>query len=661
MIEHFPYRPTSDVNPRLALVIHLLCICALLPNPGLATETGWSVQASPLSINVTELERFLDVFIPERMETHRIPGVQFIMVKDGQIILAKGYGFADLDNKIPVDPRRTLFRICSIAKVVTGTAVMQLAEKNRLDLNRDVNDYLTRFKVNNPFPRPVTTQHLLTHTPGFDDVYIHKSVRRAEDQPPLGEFLAQRLPPVITPPGEVYTYSNLGNALAGYLVEALSEQDFADYVTDHIFKPLGMRRSSFRLPDSLAPDLAKGYWFENGEYTIIPFDFLNDYPAGQMISTAGDMARFMIAHLQKGHYDGKRILEGATTEAMHQVQFTHHPRLQGAMGHTFAIGWVRGQKLLAHDGGYLGASTRLWLFPESQLGIYMACNILNGQLNNEVTYGLAERIFPETAVEELSFPPEPIPEYDGDVVRFSGTYRQTRYTHGTLPKVGILMNLLGFEFSIGHNQEGMIVMNDLQGRPRRMIQIEPLLFQSIDDNYFCAFRQDQQGRVTHLFTNGTTAFEKVPWYYTVAFQQKVFLFCFTVFAVTAIGAPLLRRIRKKPKEDNPLRKQLNRYALLSGNTFLMYLLAFGATVFLFIPAYEMVIGFAYGLPDMLYLVQILPFLGIVFVVLLSYYSVKIWFVGQHGFFSAMYFSLASLTGILFIWFLYYWNLLGWRF
>ena len=94
-----------------------------------------------------------------------------VVVKDGQVYFAKGYGYADLKNRISVDPERTLFRIASVAKVVTGTAIMQLVESGQLDLHRDVNAYLTRFKIENKFDRPITMAHLLTHTPGLDERY----------------------------------------------------------------------------------------------------------------------------------------------------------------------------------------------------------------------------------------------------------------------------------------------------------------------------------------------------------------------------------------------------------------------------------------------------------------------------------------------------------
>lgn len=619
--------------------------------------------AAPANIEIAELEAFLDSLIQAKMEEHHIPGVQFIMVKDGGICFAKGYGFADLENEIPVTPDRTLFRICSIAKVVTATAVMQLVEQGKIDLNKDVNEYLTMFKINNPFPQPVTMRHLLTHTAGFDDVYLDKVGRTPDEQMPLGEFLAKKLPPVITPPGEVCTYSNLGNALAGYLIEVVSGQDFAEYTAENIFEPLEMTHSSFRLPDSLAPDLVKGYFYKNSGYIHIPFDFLNDYPAGQMISTAADMAKFMIAHLQQGRYKDRQILNESTVNAMHSKQFSHHPKLDDNYGgFAFGVGSIRGQKLSAHDGGYLDAATRLWLFPESDIGIYMACNTMNSRLNNDVTHQLAERLFPAVEKDTTKYPLENLPEYDANVDRFVGTYRFTRYSHGSITKAGVLTGAIAPEMPIWRNEQGMILMNDLFGKPRRMIQIEPLLFQSIDDDYYCAFREDENGEITYLFTNGTNAFEKVEWYHTVPFQQKFFIACFIILfaATTGIGGRfLIRKIKKQKPDASTLEKRVRTFAWITSFTLLFYLLAFGIMV-LFIPQKEIMIGFGNGFPGIISIIQVIPFLGIVSMLFYLFYLMKSWFQSDIGISAKIVYSIVLLAGIGYLWFLNYWNMVGWR-
>ncbi len=180
-----------------------------------------------------------------------------------------------------------------------------------------------------------------------------------------------------------------------------------------------------------------------------------------MVSTAADMAKFMIAHLQKGKYKDRAIFSEETAEIMHGDQFKHHPNLHSAMAYTFAISSVRGHRILEHNGGYLGAATRLWLLPENNIGIYMACNTMHSQLNYEVTNTLAERYSPEIKKDStIKYPIQNLPSYDGSVDRFVGTYRYTRYTHGSLTKTGVLFGMIASEMPVWKNNKGMILMNN---------------------------------------------------------------------------------------------------------------------------------------------------------------------------------------------------------
>ena len=200
-------------------------------------------------------------------------------------------------RKSPVKPDATLFRPGSISKLFTWTAVMQLSEQGKLDLDRDVNEYLD-FKIPEAFGKPITLKNILTHTPGFEEQI--KDLFGGEKSPNLGEYVRDHIPNRIYPPGTVPAYSNYGTALAGYIVERVSGQTFEDYVSEHIFKPLGMNSSSFAqpLPADLAPNMSNGYLL--GSDKPKPFEVVGPYPAGSLSSTAADMSKFMLAHLQLG-------------------------------------------------------------------------------------------------------------------------------------------------------------------------------------------------------------------------------------------------------------------------------------------------------------------------------------------------------------------------
>jgi len=292
----------------------------------------------------------------------------------------------------------------------------------------------------------------------------------------------------------------------------------------------------------------------------------------------------------------------------------------------------------------------------------MACNTTGNQLNNEVTNQLAELLFPTQEKDATKYPLENLPEYDANVERFVGTYRFTRYTHGSITKAGVLTGAIAPEMPIWRNEQGMILMNRWSGGPRRMIQIEPLLFQSIDDDYYCAFRKDENGEITHLFTNGTTAFEKVAWYHTVPFQQKFFIACFIILFAASTGIAgrfLVRKIKKQEPVATTLQKRVRTFAWITSFTLLFYLLAFGIML-LFIPQQEAMIGFGYGFPRIISIIQVIPFVGILMLSGFLIYLIRSWIKNDLGLFTKIIYSVVAFAGIGFVWFLNYWNLLGWK-
>ncbi len=182
--------------------------------------------------------------ISKQLRANHIPGATVSVVKDGQLFFAKGYGSADLQEGRPVNAQTTLFRIGSVSKPFTATAVLQLAEQGKLNLHADVNIYLKTFHLPATYPEPITLAHLLTHTAGFESRATGmEAARTTSDLEPLGQLLAEHIPARVRPPGELTAYSNYGYALAGYIVEQVSGMPYAQYVEQHIFQRLRMRSS----------------------------------------------------------------------------------------------------------------------------------------------------------------------------------------------------------------------------------------------------------------------------------------------------------------------------------------------------------------------------------------------------------------------------------
>ena len=234
----------------------LACSLALAFSAAGAAPSTPAVHA----LEQPDVESWLDGFMPYAIETGDVAGAVVVVVKNGETVLAKGYGYADVAAHAPVDPDRTLFRPGSTSKLFTWTAVMQLVEQGKLDLDRDVNTYLD-FRLPERDGTPITLRNIMTHTAGFEEKVKDLIADDPAQLVPLRAYVAQGIPVRIFKAGTTPAYSNYATALAGYIVQRVSGQSFDDYVDAHIFKPLGMAHSSFRqpLPAALAADASKGY------------------------------------------------------------------------------------------------------------------------------------------------------------------------------------------------------------------------------------------------------------------------------------------------------------------------------------------------------------------------------------------------------------------
>lgn len=329
-------------------------------------------ETGAVAIDREELEAFADRFFPAQMQELKIPGVSFVLVQDGEIVLTKGYGDANLEARAPISPDTTVMRIGSISKPFVATAVMQLVEQGVLDLDTDINQYLTTFQLKDTFPDPVTLAQLLTHTAGYEDPPYESYTDPAIVQP-LGAYLAESMPPRSDPPGETHRYSNHGYALAAYVVEVVSGQPFDQYVSDRILQPLSMSSSGYLLGPPLPENMAVGYFYEHPNQIPQPMDYDNDYPGGSLVSTADDMAKFVIAHLNGGCYREECILQPATLTEMHRQQ-AQTPHEGQAVTYGFVEAHQDGQRLLGHSGAIRGFGSSLNLLPEHNLGYFFSFN-----------------------------------------------------------------------------------------------------------------------------------------------------------------------------------------------------------------------------------------------------------------------------------------------
>jgi CubicO group peptidase (beta-lactamase class C family) len=449
--------------------------------------------------NPDDLAAFFDAFVIEGLETYTLPGVAVAVVAGGAPVFAKGYGYADVEQGIPVDAQTTLFDVGSVAKLFTFTAVMQLVEEGRLDLHADVNDYLTRFQVPATFPEPVTAAHLLTHTSGFDEWDIGAAARTSDEVLPVCTYLAERLPPRVRPPGEIIAYSNHGSALAGCLVEEVSGMPFAAYIDTRIFAPLDMRRSTFLWPSELLADMAVGYRRENG--TLQPMDIYYRHfgPAGELKTTAVDMTHFMLAHLQEGATASGRILDPETARDMHRRHFTHHPLLTG-LTYGFFEEEFNGHRALVHGGDTNPIfASLLVLLPEENVGLFVAHNTAEYTFREALVQAFMDRYFPR---ENDVSSPEPLPDHAERAGRFTGIYAPTFVARET--SLEKLLTLF-VQFRVTADAGGVLTLHapaQLPGdAPVRWVEVEPLIFQSLETDDHLIFFEDTLGTITHMATS----------------------------------------------------------------------------------------------------------------------------------------------------------------
>ena len=490
------------------------------------------------------MEAWLDGFFPYALQRGDVAGAVFVLVKDGNILLQKGYGFADVAARTPVDPERTLFRAGSVSKLLNWTAVMQQVERGKLDLDADVNTYLD-FKIPARDGKPVTLRNLMTHTAGFDENARALIVTDGKDLPPLDQALKHRIPPQVTAVGSTPAYSNYGAALAGYIVQRVSGTSFDDYIEREIFAPLGMKHATFRqpLPDGLQADMSKGYQLGSGPPK--PFEIVTVPPAGSLSVSGTDMAPFMIAHLQNGKFGSNRILEEATAVQMHSTRATTIPPLN-PMLLGFYENDVNGRRIISHGGDTELFHSDLNLFPDDGVGCFGSVNSAGKEgaahaLRTALVQEFCGRYFPGALAEG---------SVDAATAKahaqlIAGRYTVTRRPHTTFLSV---LNLLG-EIPVTANDDGTITIAALRGaneQPKKWKEITPFVWRDVAGGDRVA-AQVENG---HVLRFGYDAypfmlFEPVPSSWSSGWLLPLLIAAFAVLMLTTFAWPVSAMIRRR--------------------------------------------------------------------------------------------------------------------
>jgi CubicO group peptidase (beta-lactamase class C family) len=497
-----------------ALVLLLCCLGmgrAQAPSATQASSTSPAQSdggTAVAQLSAGDVESFLNDIVPQKLEQASIAGMVVSVVKDGKIIAAKGYGYADVKSKRPMSPDETVVRPGSIAKLFTWTAIMQQVERGHLDLDCDINDYLD-FKIPEAFGRPITLRNIMTHRSGFADIYKQFITYKPERIVSLSSYVRNNIPPRIYPPGERVAYSNYAAALAGYIVERTSGHPFADYIAKNIFAPLGMTNSSFvqPLPAELQDKLASAYVMASSS-AAKPYEFTSATPTGALASTAEDMARFMIAQTQNGEAGDKRILDSNTLRLMQSHQTDEVPGLSG-----FALGFIdqtrNGHRVIGHPGNTQFWHSDLQLIPDAQVGIFMSVNSTGwggGYLSvfTSLFRAFLDRYFQYKAPSEQTAETASL-----DARRVTGRYFSSRRTESSFLSV---MNLVP-AMIVTANSDATIDVTILSGLDNRRIrwrEVGRLVYREEGGQARMAFVTDSAGGINYAATDKdpTAIFER---------------------------------------------------------------------------------------------------------------------------------------------------------
>ena len=650
----------------------VLTIAILLPHGGSAraqenkvAEDGIVLPASSQRQGPTdpiEMESFLDGLFTKELQEHHIAGAAISVVKDGKLFFAKGYGYADLANKIPVDTQQTVFRVGSVGKVFTWTAVMQLVEQGKLDLDADINGYLD-FHIPDTYSQPITLTHLLAHTAGFEDLYIETLTLNAAEQKPVGEWLATHIPARVHAPGECAAYSNYGAELAGYIIAQVSGQTYDHYIQEHIFDPLEMTRSTalWNKPPNLRAHESIGYTYADGAFQPVPDE--DDYsgqpavvPAGAHASSATDMARFMVAFLQVGRDNDAlptdaHILKDATTQQMLSTLYAADPRLPGTAYGFFDFS-DNEQRTLGHNGSTLGFNTLLLLLPDENLGVFVAYNAEDvGDLTRQ-HFGFHRAFFDHYYPKPPVEPIQPPMDFAKRASQFEGSYRITRRAYTTIETYASMMSTL----EVKDSGDGSLIVTTPWGA-WQFVEVGPLYFRQADGPFHMVFREDDQGQIDYMFLEIAPqfAFEKISWYATPQFNMVLLSVCLMMF-LSVLPVAIIRFIRDRRLNGNqnrsPRRVRVADWLIVVSSILNLLFIAgsavWGQQLVFGVPfAYKVVLGFG--------VLSATLTVG----ALLS--AALAWKGGYWSVAFRTYYTLVTIAAAAFIWFLNYWNLLGWQY
>ena len=605
-----------------------------------------------------DVESWLDGFMPYALQRGDIAGSVVVVVKDGEVLLQKGYGYADVAARKPVDPQRTLFRAGSVSKLFTWTAVMQLVEQGKLDLDRDINTYLD-FTIPARDGEPITLRNLMTHTPGFEEQLKELIAADTSRIIPLDALLKRWTPQRIFPAGHTPAYSNYGAALAGYIVARTSGLSFDDYIDRHILEPLGMEHSSFRqpLPQQLQADMSQGYAVASGPPQ--PYELVGLAPAGSLAATGADMARFMIAHLGNGAYATATILKLGTAKQMHDTALTIIPPLNRMLLGFYEANY-NGHRIIAHGGDTQWFHSDLNLYIDEGVGVYVSFNSTGKE-------GAAGAV--RTALFEQfgdRYLPGPTPDGTVDAAAaaahaatIAGRYESSRRVQSSFMS---LLNLAGAVQVLANDDNTISVslLRGLNGEVLKWREIAPHLWRQVGGKDLLA-AEVVDGRVVRFSASPFSpimVFEPIPWWRSPAWLLPLLVVGSGALLLTSVFWPVTAIVRRRYRASLGLTGPellAYRWSRIAVVAVLITLLAWGGTIAAMMSNYSLLSSRLDSWIWVLHFLALIVFVGGAAIVCWN-----AWVVcrGSRGWFSKTWSVLLAVSSLVALWVALVFHLIG---
>ena len=474
----------------------ILVSALLLTSIPLLAGTEVELRERP---EVADALEVLDMWIEQQVAHRNLPGLSIAIVFDQEIVWAKGYGYSDLEKKIPATPA-TVYRIGSVTKLFTSTAILQLRDQGKLRLDDPVSMHLPWFRVRNPFPDApeITIRQLLTHTSGLpreaafpywtDHVF------------PTREELAESVPgqDAVDPPETTYHYSNLGMSLLGEVVTEVSGRPWADYVEEKILQPLGMLSSSAAPGEELLRRRATPYMLRTPDGARGIFDYYDAGaigPAANMVSTVEDLARFASLQFHDGSAGEDRIMKGSTLREMQRVHWVYDS-FSGGRGLGFVVSHRDGKNFVGHGGWIGGNRSHLLLVPSEKIAVVAAVNADDGSPYPFTSQ--AHKVVGPAILKATREPAAPKPEMDPAWQSYLGLYTDPWGWEYEVLILGGDLVMYGYNYPPSDNaSSGFTRLTPIEGSTFRM-----------PDNELVTFELDENGKVERIKKRSDYLFPK---------------------------------------------------------------------------------------------------------------------------------------------------------